>query len=361
MSRYVGNIELEKFDSVLGGMRNLPIVPFFPYFVRYQHYGMVTGLKDAQREHNKRMSQALHHLNSSANSGYTADDDAVEPGKRRELEQNISKSGYIKWVKKGSRFDRDTPVPLSEGHIVLAQNAANEIKMISGVNADLLGYDQKETVSGVAIARRQSASLLATEIVQDNLKLTMKVLGDRTLEAVQKTGAFSQEEVIRLVIDGKEMEIDLSQKMQSIQRALTDISVGRYETYIDTSQASPTTRFANYMMLLEAVKIGIPIPPDVLLDASDLPGKDKIQKAMAAQMQAQQKAQEMALAEKDKDRQVKLEAIKLKTHGDLSMQDRKARDDLLSDVQKAQLEAVKNAGNGKNRNDPLRNRQAGNR
>ena len=78
-------------------------------------------------------------------------------------------------------------------------------------------------------------------------------------------------------------------------------------------------------------------------------------------MQAQQKAQEMALAEKDKDRQVKLEAIKLKTHGDLSMQDRKARDDLLSDVQKAQLEAVKNAGNGKNRNDPLRNRQAGNR
>lgn len=332
LAQYMGLTELNHTEKPMGGMTNFPIVPFYPYFFRKGCQGVVTQLKDPQREHNKRISQALHHLNQSANSGYIADADAVEDWD--ELEKNISVAGYIKKIKKGARFEKDHPIEISQGHIILAAQGRDAIKLVSGVNSDLLGENTSETVSGVAIARRQAQGLMTTEIVHDNMKLTMKILGDRMIEAIQKSGAYSKEEVLRIVIDGDEDEIAVNQKVQGAQKVLNDLTIGRYETVVQTSMQTPTARFANYMALLDAIKIGAPIPPEILVDASDWPEKEKIKKAIAEQKVMQAKAVEAQLAEKQKDRDSKLTEIETKNRGEM-----------LRDAQKKHLEVV--AGNGK--------------
>lgn len=315
MSQYVGKTELYHAKAPLGGMKNFPIVGFFPYFMRKTSQGVITQLKDPQKEHNKRMSQALHHLNQSANSGYTADADAVDDWD--ELERNISKAGYIKKIKPGKRFDKDHPTELSTGHIALANAGATAIKLISGVNSDLLGSDSSETVSGVAIARRQAQGLMTTEIIHDNCKFTLKILGDRMVEGIQKSGAYSKDEVLNLVIDGNESPVEINKKVEETNRILNDVSVGRYDTSIGISIQTPTARMANYMTMLEAIKLGAPIPPEVLVDASDWPDKEKIKKSMDDAKAAQQEAGKIAMAEKEKDRQLEIKKIEAKTQGDL--------------------------------------------
>lgn len=315
MSQYVGQTELYHSHSPMGGMMHFPIVGYFPYFIRGKCQGMITQLKDPQREHNKRMSQALHHLNSQANSGYTADADAVDDW--AELEANISKAGYIKKIKKGFRFEKDKPSELSQGHIQLAGIGANAIKSISGVNSDVLGEKTSETESGVAIARRQAAGQVATAVIQDNLMLTLKILGDRMVEGIQKSGAYSKDEVMRLIVDEKDQEIEINRKQANTERVLNDLSIGSYETVVATTIQTPTARLANYAALLDAIKNGVPIPPNVLIDASDLPEKENINKTMAQQAQAKQKALQIELAEKQKDRDIELKKIDAQIQGKL--------------------------------------------
>lgn len=331
LSQYVGRAELYHTVNPMGGMTNFPVVGFFPYFIDGKCQGLVTQLKDAQREHNKRISQALHHLNSTANSGYTADADAVDDWD--DFVHHAAHVGYVKKIKPGKRFEKDHPTELSRGHVELAIMGANAMRTISNVNSDLLGQDNTETVSGVAIARRQAQGLLGTEIIHDNLRLTLKILGDRSIEAIQKSGAYSREEVLRLVVDEQDTPMAINQKVQGAERALNDITVGRYETVVTTAIQTPTARFANYMALLEAIKIGVPIPPTLLAKASDWPYKDEIIQGIQAQQQAQAEAAKAEKEEKDKDRQFEIMKIQEKTKGDL-----------LVDAQKAQMDAVKDYG-----------------
>lgn len=319
MSQYVGKTELFHSEKPMGDMKNLPIVGFFPYFLRNTSQGMITQLKSPQREHNKRMSQALHHLNQTGNSGYTADADAVDDWD--ELEKNLSKPGYIKKIRPGKRFDKDHPNELSQGHIILANSGATAIKLVSGVNSDLLGQDSAETVSGIAIARRQAQGLMTTEIVHDNMRLSLKILGDRMVEAIQKTDAYSQDEVLNLVLDGNETPIEINRKVAETQRVLNDVSIGRYETTISTSIQTPTARMANYMSMLEAIKMGAPIPPEILAEAADWPEKDKILKAIEEQKAANAATQKALMAaklgESAADRQNEIQKIQEKTKGTL--------------------------------------------
>jgi hypothetical protein len=143
-------------------------------------------------------------------------------------------------------------------------------------------------------------------------------------------------EVIIFVVDDTEQEFEINRKSANIDKVLNDLSVGRYGTVVTTSVQTPTVRFANYMALLEAIKMGVPIPPDLLAEASDWPMKEKIVKGIQANMQAQAQARQQDLQEKEKDRQIKIAEIREKTSGDL-----------LKDAQKAQLDAVTNYGKEK--------------
>ena len=57
---------------------------------------------------------------------------------------------------------------------------------------------------------------------------------------------------------------------------MNDLKIGKYGIMIGQGQYNITTRLANLVYLTEAAKSGVPIPADVLIDATDLPNKEQI-------------------------------------------------------------------------------------
>ncbi len=81
----------------------------------------------------------------------------------------------------------------------------------------------------------------------------------------------------------------LDENGQVIAAIMDDVSTWEFDIVLSDEPTSPSTRTAAFWKLLEAARQGVPIPPDVILEASDIPQKEQIKQAMAnAQAQAMQ-------------------------------------------------------------------------
>lgn len=328
LSMYVGKTILENIEDPFNGVTMFPLVPIYAYWIEGEWRGLIDDLQDPQQEINKRKSQLLHHLNLSANSGWMGDEDAVADWDV--VEQFGSKPGVIIKTRKGKKLERLSPMPMSEGHLIIAKDAENAIKIISGVNADLLGMDPERQESGIAMQLRQRQGNVVIESMFDNLHLSEKILGKLLIEMIQKSGAYSREEMVKVVIDGEEKDVALNKKTKSlfgaIQKIENDLSIGRYDIAVTTSPSMPTVRMANLHVMLTMAKQGLPVPPDMIIEQSDIPNKEELKDRMKSASQrpspeeteAKFKQAELALKakiEKDKltqEAQLKREEFALK-------------------------------------------------
>lgn len=291
-----------------------------------QYQGIVRSLKDPQFEFNKRRTQELRHLNQSANSGWQVEEGQLSNQQETTLQKMGSAPGVIVTRRQGTPpLEKIIPTPLSQGHAQLAAEHTQDMKEISGVNADLLAMQDGGQASGRAISLRQRQGLVMVQKVFDNLGQTKWVLGKFILtqlgaiydidKAARVLGqAFLNERfqrpkvmVVNDPVTGQQvpqpvidpmtgqpvMEFDQEAAMEAINKVLKDAELGRYDVAISESATNETVRFGNYMTLLEMAGKGIPIPPDVLVDESMLSegSKEKIKRSVQEQkilaMQAQ--------------------------------------------------------------------------
>jgi hypothetical protein len=293
--------------------------PFFPCYaykstwpikeVEFKVQGIVRGIKDLNRELNKRRTQELHHLNSSANSGWISEEGSW-------VDKNIVKNfgsspGAILEYKKGRpKPEKIEPARLSQGHAQLAAENTQDIKEASGINADLLAMNEKQA-SGKAIYLRQRSGMVMVQKIFDNLSQTKKLIGRFILTqlgelyTVEKAMAVVGEKFIKdnfsrpVMKPGNsgEMVPELDPVTKEIKKEvepqavndffttlLNDMELGKYNVAIGESASNETIKLANYLMLLEMAKEGIPIPPDVLIDESNLSesSKEKVKRYIEA-------------------------------------------------------------------------------
>jgi len=274
----VGNIVLEEEYDPFNGLCMFPYVRFAPFWVEGNVLGVVDNLIDPQMEHNKRRSQILHILNTSSNSGWLVK--KLTAGYRTFLETFGSKPGVVIDKNKcGGEAERIPPSQLPAGHFTMSEVSADDIKEISSVDANLMGSPQQKDESGRSRYLRQQQGMMASEIIFDNYRYSRQIFAQFLMEVIRREGYYSDQEV-RAILDQSSEEIDMEQ--------LQSLAVGRYGVKIDQSQSHPTTRMMNYEMLLEAAKIGMPIDPKFLIEASDLPNKEKIIQDLEMKMQQQQ-------------------------------------------------------------------------
>lgn len=134
------------------------LYPYVPYISRQYSddpesiMGIVRNLHDPQDEYNKRYSNILAHLNSSAHSGWL--NRKTGGANRTQLELMGSKPGIV--VEFASLAPTQIrPVEMSSGHFAMLQHGERSILRISGINAELVGQTTQTTVSGRAIRARQ--------------------------------------------------------------------------------------------------------------------------------------------------------------------------------------------------------------
>lgn len=270
--------------------KSYSLIPFFAHYtplarselqrddLAYQ--GMVRCLKDPQKEKNKRRSQTLHHLNTSANSGWISMEGAWVD--KTKVDSLGSSAGVILEYKADKeKPERITPVPLSKGHLVMEESAEQDIKTISGINADMLAMDDK-TTSGRAIALRQQQGFLMLKRVFDNFSWTQELVGKFILTQLGKL--FTVENAAKVL--GEEFLVKNMITPAMIDSVLNDADLGLYDVSIGEGQDSPTTRYANFTVLSEMAEKGYPIPPDLLIEYSDVP--DVAKKRILTFMQQQQ-------------------------------------------------------------------------
>ena len=298
LTTMLGTNILDDIEDPFGGFNKFLTVRFCSDWTNGHAKGEVEDLMDPQREANKRYSQALHHLNRSANSGLVADSDAFGEANCSswdEVEKFGTKGGMVYRKKKGAYLEQLHPMPLSEGHLRLARIGPDNMKRISGVNPDMLGEVSDPNMSGVAMEKRTSQGMVTTEIIHDNFRLTQKILGETLLDLIRKTDYISGEEVIAMVQEKNLMVNGQPITPDEVISLMRDRTKGKYGITVGLSQTAPTVKMKNFEILMDAVKNGFPIPPKVLIGNSALSEGDKEATLQYIEQQQQQQMAQNAL------------------------------------------------------------------
>ena len=316
-----GGVILE--DEVAWTYPRWKTFPIFTYFAEWlgvdvgdsslNIQGVIRGLLDLQDEYNKRRTQELRHLNSSVSSGIMYPKGSLSEQEKEKIKKYGSSPGIsIEYDAKIGKPEKIYPAPLSQGHAQLATENAQDLKEASGVNPDLLANSDNDQ-SGRAILLKQKQGLVMIQELLDNYSDTKKTLGRFLLSQLGEV--FTVETAVKVLgsnflkkniefnkpkedemgspiakEDGSpETEIDQEMVKQIINQVLNDAEIGDYDVSIGEGAYSETVRMANYMMLVDMIQKGIPIPPDVLISKSTLPEGSK-QKILSSIENAQMAA-----------------------------------------------------------------------
>jgi len=285
----MGQIELEHVERPFGEMSKFPLMRFTPYWINGDMISVVDNLISPQQEKNKRRSQALHLVNTSANSGFFNQEG--EGADKDELEMFGSKPGVVITYKSKMPVKIE-PTSLSSAHITLEQLASSDIKEISSIGDNLRGLPGDKGESGVLDRQRQTQGLVGTEMIFDNYKLTHQIYAETVCELIRTGQTFSTQEVLAIAGDEKEIDANIDQIME----ALRSIKVGKYGCKVSKSPNNPTTRDANTKMLLDLAK-AFPevIPPEIIIESSDVPKREQILESIKAAKEAQAQAQKQLM------------------------------------------------------------------
>lgn len=283
------------------------IVPYFPYFRRGKTVGMVDNLIKTQEMLNKTYSQILHVINTTANSGWTVEENSLVNMEIEDLENEGAKTGLVLEYKAGrSKPEKIEPNNIPSGLKDMVTSGIELIRLISGVSETFQGGKGPE-VSGVAIQSRvhQSAIQLATPI--DNLFRTRNMIAARLLKLIQQFYTSERTFIItgENTPDSKPQQVTINQEDEETHEIINDVTVGKYDIVIADIPTQITFQNAQFQQALDMRKFGVNVPDDEMILMSTLARKQEIAKKVsgeggpAQQQQAEQQLKQMQ-AEIDK-------------------------------------------------------------
>ena len=278
--------------------------PFFQYIAEWypeaddeelRVQSLVRSLKDPQREVNKARSQFLHILNTSANSGWIGDDDALSENKWAELQQFGSTPGIVIRKKKGADLQRIHPVEPSLAQGTREKAATDDFKEVSGINADLLAVDTSNAPSGKAISLRIQQAITILQPSFQNFRFTKRLIGEFIFRIVPMM--FDEVKLEKIV--GQQFMAAGKLTRASLAVFLTQIEDGKYDVSIDESGKPDTLREETLENMMSLIQAGMPMPPDVIMEFMSIPNKQElIARVKEYQARQQQAAIAMEAAKK---------------------------------------------------------------
>lgn len=296
--------------------KSFPFIPFKAHFINTKLtdipenriMGISRSLEDPQEEYNKRRTQEMRHINQVPNSGWQVEENSVV--NMDALTKFGGSPGVVIIRKKGAPApEKILPSPLSQGHAQMALEHSQDMKEISGINADLLSAQTGETQSGRAIFLRQKQGLVMIQRIMDNFRRTQRLLGQflltmlgeiyNTDEAIKVLGKsfIEQNFITQVMVEDPATGTTVPQPQINMQLAIEKINnvlqntdnLKKYDVEIGEGSNSLTAKITNQLILQDMITAGIPIPPDVLIDESMLDNatKEKIKQSIAKAQQSQ--------------------------------------------------------------------------
>lgn len=277
--------------------------PFVPYVADYTGevevaldvQGIIRALKDPQREVNKRRSQSLHIINTTANPIYWVKEGTMAPSDlARFRDRGAVAGGVFRYAAEKPHREEAAVFPMALAQ--MEEISTMDLRAISGINPEMLGESMPSGTSGKAIELRQRQAVTQIAFLFDNLRQSKMRLMELLWGGAEEPGLipqyYTEAKVIRIVGESGQPEFvpvnqpEVDGLGQATGRILNDLSVGEFDMVMADKPSTRTQRESQYYALLEAVQAGVAIPPDIILQASDLPQREEILQRMQAEKQA---------------------------------------------------------------------------
>ncbi len=273
------------------GIDKYPFVPVFAYyypeleFFQYRIQGVVRNLRDPQYLYNRRKVIELDILESQINSGYIYKENSLVNPK------DIFLSGQgrglaLKDEAQMTDVQQIQSPAIPPSTIELSKILGEEISQISGVNEELLGsaVDDK---AGILSMLRQGAGLTTLQILFDNLDHAQKLLGNILIDLIQANYTPGK---VQKILEGEQPADQFYNK-----------AFGKYHAAVEEGLNTTTQKQMQFAQLLQMREAGVPVPDDVLLNATTMQNKKQLIEAIESakeqqdQMQQQQVQAQMEL------------------------------------------------------------------
>jgi hypothetical protein len=252
--------------------RRFTVIPFFPYFRRGRPFGVVRNLISPQDMLNKTLSQELHVVNTTANSGWVVEAGSLINMTVQQLAQQGAKTGLVVEFQRGST----PPAKIGANQIPtgldrLSQKATMHFREISGISDAMLGQPGRE-ISGEALDAKKSSGFEQLDGVFDNLAFTRQLRAEMILEIVQDF--YTEERILTICAHGEEGEEQDEELRLNYENAvgeiLNDVTVGEYKVVVSSRPSRDVEDESQLQRLLAMKEAGVMIPDWAILEVSGL-------------------------------------------------------------------------------------------
>lgn len=254
------------------------VLPYFPYFRRGKARGMVDIAVGPQQVLNKALSQNIHIVNTTANSGWMVEENSLTNMDTDELEESGSQSGLVLEYRQGAQKpDKIQPNAVPQGIDRLIDRSLQTIKEVTVPDA-MRGGEEGREVSGVAIQSKQFASQQQLAVPLDNLSRTRNLVAQRIDWLIGNF--FDAERVIRITetdpTTGEQNEEAVTINQWTGSGWLNDMTVGKYDVVVSEQPMQITFENSQFTQALEIRKAGISVPDWAVVKHSNLTDKQEI-------------------------------------------------------------------------------------
>jgi hypothetical protein len=263
-----------------------PFVTFVPYqdtddFLSIK--GVVRDIKDPQRNINWYLSTAQDKLvRGPKGMLWVLKGEHTDINK---LQAQVSRAGFIGEYA-GKVPDYIPPPPIAQEDLVMVQTMLEAVMRITGINAELLGQTTQKTVSGRSIQARQAGGLVGVSSLLVNWTASQKYFYDLLIRRIQQF--YSVAKMNRIIGDdqrmaqamglfGQQQVMMPNEQVFDMLKRLKDVD---FDVVVEFQDHAPTARQAVVAQMMQFMAAGMPIPPDIIIEASDVPRKDEIQAAL---------------------------------------------------------------------------------
>lgn len=298
VTRTAGNVILSDENPA-----NLPVDDFFlvPVYAKKRgnrFQGKVEIAKDAQRELNKRRSQAIDIGNKMAAYGWFFDEMTFPDKQEEEKFKNESSSpGFTVKVNDINRLPQKVEGTKFPGELV--QLMSLDLESIRDY-MDVSPEEPGANTSGTAIMRQQQTKLTGNEFLFESMSFSKKKIGRLLVPLIQRY--YEPARILRILRErDKRDPITIggnplgSFSDDDILTLLQTQDLTRNDVIVSESANSPSAMMGAFNLLLEMAKAGQQIPPEVMVELSALPTSLK-EKLKAALQQGQEAAAQAAQA-----------------------------------------------------------------
>lgn len=254
-------------------------------------YGLVRAMKDPQQWSNKFFSEIENILTSNRTGGAFVEEWALANPRQAEEEWNDANPLIFLnegAIAKGAIMERQ-PINYPQGLDRLMQVAIGSIPQVTGINPEMMGLVDRDQ-PGVLEAQRKRAGMTILATLFNSLRRYNKERGRVLLYFIEEYVADGR--LIRITSDqGGEQYVPLVRQMTEEN--------SKYDVVVSDSPTSPNQKEETYAILTQIIphvlKMGIPIPPEVL-DFMPLPA-DLISKWKEMLANQRQNPQQQKMAE----------------------------------------------------------------